>query len=296
VQIAAVMDAIKPILMAALLATMCAEGMRVSPADLGTAWKHPSKIARGVIAVIVLVPIIAVVTAVMLRPSRPVVVGLAFLAASPLAPFILSKLAKSGESFRLAASLHVALACLSIFTAPLVLAVLGRVLGFPAVAPPLAIAGRVVVSLLIPFGIGVALRAYVPRVVARIRKGLEVIGMAALLVAVAVLIVVARGFFLEFGLRDYAAMTLFCVLAHAGGHFMAANEDERTTYALESAARNPGIALLMATSSLGAVRGAVLVPYLVVFIIVSTVYSVMRKRGAVRSHLPSVHGRESLAP
>ncbi len=272
------MDPFKLILVGALFAAMSAEGMRVSPADLGAVWRQPSKLARGFFAVVVLVPITAVLVSALVRPSLPVTFGLAFLAASPLAPFVLMKLSKTGEDFRLAASLHVTLAALSIVTAPLVLMVLGRVLGFPTVAPPSAIATRVLVSLFLPFGIGVAVRAAAPRIAARLTKILEGIGVAVLLVVFVVLLVRGRGFFLEFGVRDYAALALFCVLALASGHFIAEHDEERSTFALESAARNPGVALFMATSSFGPVRGAVVLPYLAVFIVVSTIYSVMRKR------------------
>lgn len=269
----------KLVLVAAVLATMVAEGMRVSPSDLGLVWKSPGKLARGFLAVVVLVPIVAVLTVVLVRPSLPVTAGLSFLAASPLAPLVLTKLARSGEDFRLAASLHVALAALSIVTAPVVILVLGRVLGFPTrVAPPGLIAARVFFSLLLPFGVGVALRAAAPDLATRIRNGLETVGLLVILVAFAVIVVRGRASFHEFGVRDYAALTLFCVLSLASGHFSARRDNERTTYALESAARNPGVALFMATSSFGPVRGAVLLPYLAVFILASTVYSATRKR------------------
>jgi bile acid:Na+ symporter, BASS family len=292
------MATMKWVLMIALLAMMCAEGMRVTRADLAEVWRHPSSLARGVASVIVLAPVAAVLTVVMLHPSRPVALGLAFLAAAPLAPFILLRLARSGESFRLAASLHVALAALSIVTAPVVLVVLGRVLGFASFANPLAIAAKVLVTLFIPFASGIAIRRVAPRAAPRLCKVLEAFGSATLLVAIAILVVAGRGFFAEFGVRDYAALTLFCVLALASGHYVAANDDERTTYALESAARNPGIALLMAESSLGPVRGAVLLPYLAVFVLVTTVYSVVRKRTtSLRSSAShaSLRPRESVA-
>ena len=279
------MNAIKLILVAAVFATMSAEGMRVTPADLGAVWKHPAKLARGLFAVIVLVPVFALLVTALLAPSRPVALALAFLAAAPLAPFVLTKLAKSGEDFRLAASLHVALAATSIVSAPLVLLVLGRLLGFPTVASPVDIAGRVFVSLLLPFGLGAVVRRLAPHAAERLRKVLEIAGVAVLLGVCALLLVRGRGTLAEFGPRDYVAMALFCVLALAGGHFLAERDEERSIYALESAARNPGIALLMATSSLGPVRGAVILPYLVVFVGVTSLYSMVRKRTAVR---PSV--------
>src|SRR5688500_16748648 len=141
------MTPLKLVLSAAILAIMCAEGMRIAPTDLGIVLKRPSRLLRGVIAVILVVPAMAVLTATLVQPSRPVILALAFLAAAPLAPFVLTKLARCGESFRLAASLHVTLAALSIVTAPLVLAALGRVLEFPAVAPPLSIAAKMCLTL-----------------------------------------------------------------------------------------------------------------------------------------------------
>jgi predicted Na+-dependent transporter len=132
-------------------------------------------------------------------------------------------------------------------------------------------------SFFLPFGVGVALHALAPSLAARLRERLAVLGAAVLLVVLLVLLVRGRAFLLEFGARDYAALTLFCALALVGGHVLA-EEGERTTYALESAARNPFIALLLATSSLGPVRGAVVVPYLVVLLLVTTLYSVIGRR------------------
>ncbi|MGZ3421176.1 MAG: bile acid:sodium symporter family protein [Polyangiales bacterium] len=273
------MGTLKIGLIAAIFATMCAEGMRIVPADLGAVWRRPSKLLRGLAAVVVLVPIMALLTIALVQPSRGVAVALAFLASAPLAPFVLTKLARTGEDFRLAASLHMTLAAFSIVTAPVALMVMGHIVGLPAtVAPPLSIAQRVFVSLFLPFGIGIGIRGAFPRHAVRLQRWFQLAGGTLLLVMVAVLVVAGRSIFLRFGLRDYVAMALFCVLALASGHFMAAHDDERTTYALESAARNPGVALFMATSSLGPVRGAVLLPYLLVFVIVSSLYTAVRKR------------------
>jgi predicted Na+-dependent transporter len=143
----------------------------------------------------------------------------------------------------LAASRHLALAAVSILTAPIVLTLLGHLFGFPTLASPGAIALRVFVSLFLPFGIGVALRAAVPSFTARVRKGLSIAGTVALLGVLVFLVVGGRNFFREFGARDYGAMALFCGLALACGHLMAPRADARITYALESAARNLGVAL-----------------------------------------------------
>ena len=273
------MSVVKLILFVGVFAMMCAEGMLVRPRDLGTVWRQPTKLLRGVLAVNVLVPIVAVLTVLVLRPSRPVTYGLAFLAAAPLAPLVLRRLAKSGGDFRLAASLHVALAALSIVSAPLTILVLGNLLGFHGVVPLRSVATSVVISLMLPFGVGMALKAWVPRRVEGIQRVLDRLGVAIILVFAVVLLVREGSLLLELGFRDYLAMMLFSTLALASGHVVAATDEDRTTFALESAARNPGLALMIATSSVGPVRGTpVLIPYLLVFVIMSSLYMALRKR------------------
>ena len=131
------MPTLQLVLMASVFAIMCAEGMRTDPRGLGTVFRRPGRLLRGFVAVQLLV-IMAVATVLLLHPSRPVMGGLAFLAAAPLAPLVLQRTGKTGEDFRLASSLHIALAALSIVTAPLVIAVLGRVLGFHGSVTPLS--------------------------------------------------------------------------------------------------------------------------------------------------------------
>jgi predicted Na+-dependent transporter len=280
------MNSIKLVLMAAIFAITCAEGMRVDARDLGTVFRRPSKLLRGLVAVQILVPLMAVGTVLLVRPSFPVTGGLACLAAAPLAPLVLQRIGKTGADRRLASSLHLSLAALSIFTAPLVIAVLGRVFGFPGSVGPLSVAKSVLVSLFLPFGVGLGLHALAPRQMARVSGPVGGLGLAVVVVVAAFLLMRGRGHLVALGLRDYAAMALFCGLALASGHFMAASDGERTTFALESAARNPALALLIATSSVGPVRAApVLVPYLVIFFVTSSLYVTAGKR---LGHHPSM--------
>lgn len=273
------MSVVKLTLFAGVFAMMCAEGMLVHPRDLGAVWRRPSKLLRGILAVNVLVPLMALLTVLVVRPSRPVTYGLAFLAAAPLAPMVLRRLAKSGANFRIAASLHVALASLSIVSAPLTILMLGHLLGFRGVAPLGSVATSVLISLLIPFGVGMAIKAWAPRRADAIRRVLDRLGITIILGFAVILLVREGSLLVALGLRDYLAMILFSALALASGHLLAATEEERTTFALESAARNPGLALMIATSSVGPVRGTpVLIPYLVVFVIMSSLYMTARRR------------------
>ncbi|MGZ3422374.1 MAG: bile acid:sodium symporter family protein [Polyangiales bacterium] len=273
------MTAIKLILTAALFAVVCAQGTLIGARDFRVLLRGRGFLLRGVLAVIVAVPVVALVVVRLIAPSRPVAVALALLSAAPLAPMALKRLAKSGEDFRVGASLHLVLAALSIVSTPLVIAKLGPALGFEAEVAIGSIARSVLVAVFVPFGVGVALHTWAPRAAERLRPILQGVGMVVIAVFVLVIAVKDRGLFLELGVRDYAAMIVFCCLALASGHLLAFEKQERTTFALESAARNPGLALLIATTSFGHVRAAaVLLPYMVVFVVISSLYLRVRSR------------------
>jgi BASS family bile acid:Na+ symporter len=282
---------VKAIVSAALFAVVFAEGTRIELGDFRVLYRRPAALLRGVLAVIVVVPVIALAVVRVVRPSFPVMVALALLAASPLAPIVLRRATHSGEDFRVAATMHISLALLSVVSTPLAIGLLAPRLGFAAVAPPSAIAALVAKSMLVPFGLGVLLRTFAARAADRARPILGAVGLAVIAAVVLAIAIQARRLFLAFGVRDYLAMILFCGLTLVSGHLLAARERERTTFALESAARNPGLALLIATMTFGHVAGAVLLPYLVVFGASSMLYVRLRKR-TLHRHAP---GRMSIA-
>lgn len=277
------MQALQVIVMVAILAIMCAEGMRVSPRDLGFVWRRPQLLARALLAVVVLVPVAAIAVVLLLRPDRRVAVALAVLAASPLAPFVIKNVMKRGPSPAFGASMHVALAALSVLTTPAALWLVAHALDFRATVAPFAIAMQVATTVLLPFGAGVLVAAAAPRIAERARGPLEVAG-TLLLLAVLVMIL-ARGWPLLAGLdaRSYVAIASFCVLAFASGHLLGRTPAERSALAFESAARNPALAILIATSSFEQARPApVLVPYFVVYLIVAVLYGRFASRTAPR--------------
>lgn len=264
---------------AAVIAWVAAEGTRVSPRDLKVLWRRPELLIRGVLAVMVLVPVLALAVVLLVQPSRRFAVGLSLLAASPLAPVAIARVGRSGDDHRVGASLHVALALLSVVSVPLVVERMGHALHFQGVAPALAIARSVFISVLLPFAGGMAVNALFPARAPLLRKVLTLGGLIVFIVATALVARAAGRAFFEAGPRDYVATVLFCVVALASGHLLAFDDEVRTTFALESAARNPAIALMIATRSFGPVKAAaVLMPYLVIYFLLNTLYTRLRTR------------------
>ncbi len=286
------MQVLRVVVAIAILAIMCAQGMRVSPRDLGWIWRRPSVLARAVLAVVVLVPLAAIAVVLLLRPDRRVAIALAILASAPLAPFVIKNVVERGPLPAFGASMHVGLAVLSVVTTPAALFLVGRALDFHAVVAPFAIARQVATTVLLPFGIGVLVAAASPRIAARARGAIEGAGMLLLAAALALVLVRDWPLLAEVDARSYLAIALFCALAFASGHLLARTPDERAAFAFESAARNPALAILIATSSFEHVRPApVLVPYFVVYGIAAALYGRLASRAPSSS--PSRGGGDS---
>ena len=80
--------------------------------------------------------------------------------------------------------------------------------------------------------------------------------------------------------RSYIAMELIVIVALGIGNFLAPPQpEERTTLALESAARHPGLAFLIASLNFPLEKALpVLIPYLFIFAVISLLYIQLRKK------------------
>ena len=100
--------------------------------------------SRAALAVIVLVPLLALVVLTIVPTSPRVRVGIAIMAASPVAPLALQRIAgQRGGDVPFATVMHLTLGSLAVFTTPLVLATLGAILGFRASIGPSQVAASI---------------------------------------------------------------------------------------------------------------------------------------------------------
>lgn len=275
-------EVIQILLALALPALMLAEGLRATPRDALYLFARPALLLRALVAVVVAVPAVALVVIWLLRPERPVMGALAILAACPIAPLALGRVRRATAGSAFLTSMHLTFSALSIVTTPLVLAVLGRILGFEAQVPPLEIAWLVARSVLLPFLVGAAVHARAPDFAARAVGPLTKVAMVALALALAAILFAFGRYLLALEARSYLAMVLMLVGALAAGHLLAGVRGaERTVLALETAIRNPALALLIASLNFDPGRAPpVLVPYLIVALLVTTAYSTARHRHA----------------
>jgi BASS family bile acid:Na+ symporter len=193
-------------------------------------------------------------------------VGVVLMAISPGAPVALRRSLGAGSHRAFAPALQLGVAVLAIVTLPAWIAVLDRWYGGHAWVTPLQVARQVFVVQLLPLGIGLSIRHVRPPFAAWLQPRLAALGN---LLLIAVLLAAGAGLasaVVAAGPRLLLASCVATCLAVTSGHLLGGpDRGTRTAVAIGSAARNPGLALLVATTNAAppAVGTAILAHFLV---------------------------------
>jgi BASS family bile acid:Na+ symporter len=262
-----------------LFAIMFALGLSLQGDAVMQLRRRPALFLRVLAGSCLLVPLVALLLLKLPASaglSPPAKFGIALMAISPSAPLTLRKAGQHGGSRELAALLQVGAAITAIVSIPLMadlfrasFAVKGWDIGSADVGRQVALVQ------ILPLGLGLLLRRWQPDLTARLRGPLERLANL-LLLALTVLVLVKTAplltSFITANLLALAAMAAMVVAALAIGYVLAGpGRQERTTTALVTSMRNPGLALLFASiyaPQLPTVKLAVLV-YLLVTVILS---------------------------
>jgi BASS family bile acid:Na+ symporter len=258
-----------------LMAVMFAQGLRLTPGQQLAFFKErPLMMLRSLVVVLVLVPIAALTVILLLEPSPAVVVGLAILAASPAAPFQFLNIHKKGGSLVYLGTLHLSLALLALVTVPAVLYLLSRALGFQAEVGVVQVARTVGQTILLPVVFGILFRSFFPRPADKIGPPFGRVAEIALYFMVLPILLRNYALLLLMDFWSYFVMAIFIVVNLALGHVLGPPDArERTTLAMESGARNFGLAMTIGALNFSQERALpVLIPYIILFVVISTIY------------------------
>ncbi len=259
-----------------------AQGLKVYPSQVMVYFRErPWLILRSLVAVLVLVPAAALAIILLLKPSPEVAVALTILVSCPPAPLMLKgapKMGGGGGAYM--ASLHLSLAVLAFITVPLSLDLLSSPVGFQSEVDLGAMAVILGRTILIPVGLGLAVRSFFPQFADTYGPKLDKAGAIGLLVVVLFALVALFPALLKMDPWSYLVMVVVCAAALAIGHVLGpVNPVERTILAVESGVRHPVLALTIAATNFTPQKALpVLVPCVLVFIAVAVLYLLWRKR------------------
>jgi BASS family bile acid:Na+ symporter len=246
---------------ATLFTVMSSVGLGIRLGDFRIVGQRPALLARGLVATLVVVPILAIGVARALALPRLEEIGLVLMAIAPGAPLALRNALGAGGHRGFAPGLQVAVAVLAVVSVPLSIAVLDRVYAGAASITPWAVAKQVSVAQLLPLGLGIAVRRVRPGLATSLEPMLARTGNVLLALLVVAAGIEIWGGVLGSGRRFAAAVAATTLGTLAIGHGLGGPDaTTRTAVATTAATRNAGLALLIATLNAAqpAIRAAVL--------------------------------------
>jgi BASS family bile acid:Na+ symporter len=271
-----------------LLLVVFGLGLRATFADalslLRDLFRRPYLLLRAIAAMYGVVPVVAVVVALLFDVPRPVKVALLAMAVSPLPPILPGKQMKFGGDASHAYGLLVAISLVAIVVAPLAVDVLGWLFGHDLEVGAGLIARTVAVSVLVPLFAGLAVGYLFARFAEAMAPWITRLG--TLLLGISAVLILAGTWSAIVSLLGSGAMVAFlvvAVVALAAGHALGGPDPaDRTVLAIASPMRHPGVALAIAGATFpnDPLAPAAILLSLLVGTVVTSVYGQVRVRGA----------------
>jgi BASS family bile acid:Na+ symporter len=233
---------------ATLFTVMFDLGLAIVPGEFRWVVRRPALLLKGLFSVLIAVPVIALVVTRALELPRLAEVGIVLMAISPGAPVALRRSLDAGGHRSFAPALQIAVAILAVASMPLSIAALDEYYGTRAVVAPQHLARQVFFAQLLPLALGMAMTRLFVTTAARLAPRLHRLGGALLIALLAIVLVDILPAVIGAGWNVAMAIAIVTLLALAVGHLLGGPEPAtRTATAITSAARNPGLAFLVAT-------------------------------------------------
>jgi bile acid:Na+ symporter, BASS family len=270
------------VLQASVFLNVFAIGLRASVQDATYLFRRPGELVRALLAMNVLMPLFALVIISLFDLSPAVRIALVALAVSPIPPLLPNKIVKEGGTDAYAIGLLMAVGLLAIIFVPLAMEVVQMVRQVPLQMSIASVAKVIFITVLLPLGLGIVVHKFVPALAERVAKPIaQISGIGLLACMVAILFAAAPAIWTLVGNGTVIALAAFVLVGLALGHFLGGPAPEnRTSLALSTASRHPGIALALAAANFPEqklVMAAVLL-YLLVNAVVSIPYLLWTKR------------------
>jgi len=233
---------------ATLFTVMFDLGLAIVPGEFRWVVKRPALLLKGLFSVLIAVPVIALLVTRTVDLPRPVEIGIVLMAISPGAPVALRRSMGAGAHRTFAPALQIAVALLAVVSMPLSIGILNEYYRGQAVVDPQHLARQVFFAQLLPLGLGMAMNRGASAAAAWLEPRLRRLGGLLLIVLLVLVLIDIWHVVIGAGWRAALAIVLVTALALAVGHMLGGPEPAtRTATAICSAARNPGLALLVAT-------------------------------------------------
>ena len=255
-------------------------GLAITPGHFRKAWIHLGLMLKSLFAALVAVPALALIVVRCADLARPVEVDIVLMAISPGAPVALRRSLDAGGQRDFAPALQIAVAILAVVTIPLWIAGLDEVYGASASVDPNHLARQVFVAQLLPLGLGIGLNRMRPNWAAALGVRTTRLATFLLLALTALALIAVWEPVQDAGVHAAGAIVLITGGALATGHLLGGPDPAtRSVAAILTAARNPGLAMVVATVNHAApLVIAAILDYLLIAALTMLPYILWRRR------------------
>lgn len=241
-------------------------GLAIVPGEFRWVFKRPGLLLRALFSVLVAMPALAWLVARSLDLPRAAEVGIMLMAVAPGAPVALRRSLGAGGHRSFAPALQIALAVLAVASMPLWIAAFNEYYGGSATADPWQLARQVFIAQLLPLSLGMTMRRVAAARAAWLERRLRRVGAVLLVILLVLVLINIWHVVVGAGLRVSLAIVVATALALLVGHLLGGPDPAtRTSTAISTAHRNPGLAFLVAT--LNAASPAIIAAIVAYFVI-----------------------------
>jgi BASS family bile acid:Na+ symporter len=236
------------ILQGSLILMLAAIGMQWRWSDFRELQDEPAVLARAFVAVNVVVPLVAVLVALLLPIERVAAVALLLMAVSPLAPLVPGRALKVGGKRASVLATFVILIALSIVLVPITVKLVGWVFERELDVPVGALTKLVLVSAVLPIVAGFGFAAIAPAAAERLAPILTLLANIVLgLFVLLVLWVAGAQMWALIGNGTILAFAIVTVAGIVAGHLLGGPDwGGRGALAMAASIRHPGMAVMLA--------------------------------------------------
>ena len=223
-------------------------GLDARSGDLRWLVRRPGLLARSLLAMNVILPLIAACLVAAFGLPRVTGLALIALAVSPVPPILPNKQIKAGGTASYAVALLAISALVAVVFVPLDVDVLARLFRAEVSVAPVTVAVLVAKTVLVPLLLGMGLRAAAPALAERVSPPLSRGATVLMIVAfVPVVIVAWPKLVAQVGDFTLVAVVLLTVAGLLVGHALGGPDPaDRTVLALSTATRHPAVAVAVA--------------------------------------------------
>lgn len=267
-----------------VIATVFGFGLKATMDDLLYVVRRPGLLVRSLLAMLVIMPLLALLLVRAFDFARTVEIVLLALAISPVPPLLPNREQAANARVSYGLGLMVTLGLLSIVTVPLAIDLSQRIFGMTLGVSPAVIARLMMLMLVGPVAAGLLLRVLAPGLAERIAAPVHMLALILLVLASLVLLVASLSAIWGLvGDGTLVALALFVVIGLVVGHVLGGPDPDRQgVLALSTACRHPIIAMTIASTNFPQERfGGVIILYLLVNVVLSIPYIVWQKKKSV---------------